>query len=126
MPGASGPAQLLSDVPSQPLASACSFAKGNAPQHRCSFAPEFTAEIVALCQRADRSIGQVAKGLDWIETAVRALADQAGRDPGARSDGRLTSAERRELAELRRENRRLRGDVEILTRATAILATVSR
>jgi transposase len=32
-------------------------------------------------------------------------------------DGGLTSDERRELAELRRENRRLLEDVDILTRA---------
>ena len=37
--------------------------------------------------------------------------------------GGMTTAERRELAELRRENRRLREGVEMLLRATAILAT---
>jgi transposase len=41
-------------------------------------------------------------------------------------DGRLTSEDRRELAELRRENRRLREDVEILKRATVIFATAAR
>jgi hypothetical protein len=44
---------------------------------------------------------------------------QAGRDAGTVSDGGLTTEEHRELAQLRRENRRLREDVEILKRATA-------
>ena len=43
-----------------------------------------------------------------------------------RWDGGLTSAERRELAELRRENRRLREDVDILKRATAFFAKETR
>jgi transposase-like protein len=46
---------------------------------------------------------------------------QAERDAGT-GDGGLTSDERQELAELRRENRRLREDVDILKRATALFA----
>ena len=51
---------------------------------------------------------------------------QAGRDAGTRDDGGLTSDERRELAELRRENRRLREDVDILKRATAFFVRETR
>lgn len=51
------------------------------------------------------------------ETAVREWVKQAERDAGTRVDGGLTSAEREELDELRREARRLREDVEILKRA---------
>ena len=47
-------------------------------------------------------------------------------DAGIRSDGGLTSADRRELAELRRENRRLREDVEILKRVTAMFAAAAQ
>jgi transposase len=50
---------------------------------------------------------------------------QAELDAGIRSDG-LTSAEREELAELRRENRRLREDGEILKRATAFFVKETR
>src|ERR1700738_2679094 len=89
------------------------------PRRRRSFTPEFKAEIVAQCQRGARSIGQVARDFDLTETAVREWVRQAERDAGSRQDGGLASAERRELAELRRENRRLREDVEILKRATA-------
>jgi transposase len=84
---------------------------GNKPRRRRSFTPEFKAEIVELCQRGDRSVGQVSKDFDLTETAVRAWVKQADRDAGKRQDGGLTTEERRELAELRRENRRLREDV---------------
>jgi transposase len=88
-----------------------SWSIGKKPRRRRSFTPEFKAEIVELCQRGDRSAGQVAKDFDLTETAVREWVRQAERDAGTREDGGLTSAERRELAELRRENRRLREDV---------------
>ena len=79
-----------------------------------------------MCQRGDRSVGQVAKDFDLTETAVREWVKQAGRDAGTVSDGGLTTEERKELAQLRRENRRLREDVEILKRATAFFAGETR
>ena len=91
-------------------------------RQRRAFTPEFKAEIVELCQRGDRSVGQVARDFDLTETAVREWVRQAGRDAGTRDDDGLTSDERRELSELRRENQRLREDVEILKRATAFFA----
>jgi transposase len=99
---------------------------GKKPRRRRSFTPEFKAEIVELCQRGDRSVGQVARDFDLTETAVREWLKQAERDSGAREDGGLTSGERQELAALRRENRRLREDVEILRRATAFFAKETR
>ncbi|GGX46002.1 hypothetical protein GCM10010353_70820 [Streptomyces chryseus] len=82
------------------------------PRPRRSFTAEFKAEIVELCRRGDRSVGQVAKDFDLTETAVRDWVEQAEVDAGER-DG-LTSSEREELAAPRRENRRLRADVDIL------------
>ena len=99
---------------------------GKKPRQRRSFTPEFKAEIVDLCQRGDRSVGQVAKDFDLTETAVREWVKQTERDAGARADGGLTSTERQELSELRRENRRLREDVDILKRATAFFAKETR
>jgi transposase len=94
-------------------------------RQRRSFTVEFKAEIVELCQRGDRSVRQVARDFDLTETAVREWVKQAERDAGTRSDG-LTSNERAELAALRRDNRRLREDVEILKRATAFFAKETR
>jgi len=70
------------------------------------------------------SVGSVARDLDLTETAVRAWVRQADVDDGHREG--LTTAEREELARLRRENRRLTQDVEILKRATAFFAKETR
>ena len=94
------------------------------PRRRRSFTPEFKTEIVDARRRDDRSIGQVARDFDLTETAVRAWVKQADIDAG-RQDG-LTTAEREELAQLRRENRRLREDVDILKRATAFFVKETR
>lgn len=99
---------------------------GSKPRRvRRVFTAEFKAEIVEVCRRGDRSIGQVARDFDLTETAVREWVKQAELDAGTRSDG-LTSAEREELSRLRRENRRLAQDVEILKRATAFFAKETR
>ena len=94
------------------------------PRPRRSFTAEFKADIVERCRRGDRSVGQVAKDFDLTETAVREWVRQAGVDAGERPG--LSSAERDELASLRRENRRLRDDVEVLKRATAFFAKETR
>ena len=94
------------------------------PRPRRSFTAEFKAEIVELCRRGDRSVGQVARDFDLTETAVREWVKQADIDDGTRSDG-VTTAERG-LSALRRENRRLREDVEVLKRATAFFAKETR
>ena len=87
---------------------------------RRSFTPEFKAEVVELCRRGDRSVGQVARDLDLTETAVRAWVRQA--DIGAGRRNGLSTEERAELARLRRENRILREERDILKRATAFFA----
>src|SRR3974390_1280236 len=92
------------------------------PRPRRSFTPEFKADIVERCRRGDRTVGQVARDFDLTETAVREWVRQAEVDTGAR-DG-TTTEERKELNDLRRENRRLKEDVEILRRATAFFASM--
>ncbi|WUD72144.1 transposase [Streptomyces sp. NBC_00510] len=93
------------------------------PRLRRPFTPEFKAESVELCRPGDRSVGQVAKDFDLTDTAVRDSVKQAEVDTGER-DG-LTSSEREELAALRRANRRLRGDPEVLKLATAFCTSMS-
>ena len=94
------------------------------PRPRRSFTPEFKAEIVERCRAGDRTIGQVARDFDLTETAVRSWVHQAEVDAGER-DG-LTTEERQELTRLRRENRRLQADVDLLKRATAFFVRETR
>ena len=94
------------------------------PRPRRSFTPEFKAEIVELCRRGDRSIGQVALDFDLTESNVRTWVKQAQIDDGERPG--LTSEERAELARLRHENRQLRLDNETLKRATAFFCRETR
>jgi len=94
------------------------------PRTRRSFTPEFKADIVDRCRAGDRTIAQVARDFDLTETAVRSWVHQGEIDVGER--GGLTTEERKELAELRRENRQLREDVGILKRATVFFAKETR
>jgi len=82
--------------------------------------PEFKADIFDRCRAGDRTIAQVARDFDLTETAVRSWVHQAEIDAVER--GGLTTDERNELAELRRENRQLREDVGILKRTTVFFA----
>ena len=94
------------------------------PRARRSFTPEFKAEIVERCRAGDRTIHQVARDFDLTESAVRKWVEQADIDDGQRAG--LTSEERKELVELRRENRQLKEDVGILKRATAFFVKETR
>jgi len=124
MPGPGVPAQLPGNVPARPPGRPGS---GMANSRRCRRWPvrELPTEIVELGRR-DNGPGGPAQDADLAETPVRAWAKQAGPDAEAGSGGRLSCADRRELAKLRRENRRLRDNVETLKRAAAIFATAAR
>jgi transposase len=71
--------------------------------------------------RAGRSISSLAKEFKITPTTIRSWKLQADRDEGVRTDG-LTSDEKKELAQLRRENARLREEREILSKAAAWFA----
>jgi transposase len=91
------------------------------PRRRRFFPPEYKAEVVELVRATGKTAGQVAKELDLTETAVRAWVRRADLDAGRRTDG-LTTAEREELRRLRRENRDLREEREILRKAAVFFA----
>jgi len=124
-PAAAGPAPVPGDAPAQLPPGPCGHSTGNNRRCRRPPAGEFPASTVALCQRDGRPANQAAQDADLTETAVRALAGYAEPDTSTSNDDTLTTTQRWELAALRRENRRLREDVEILKRATAIVATLT-
>jgi transposase len=91
------------------------------PRPRRFFPPEYKAEVVELIRTTGKAVGQVARELDLTETAVRQWVKQADLDAGRRTDG-LTTAERDELRQLRREVRDLREEREILRKAAVFFA----
>ena len=91
---------------------------------RREFTEEYKADIVARCNAGDRSIKQVAKDFDLTESSVRRWVAQAATDAGERPG--LTTEEREELTRLRRENKRLQADVDLLKRATAFFVRETR
>ena len=84
---------------------------------RRSFTAEFKADAVSLVLDEGRSIASLARSLGIGATNLGNWVRQARIDRGER-DG-VTTSERAELAELRRENFRLRQERELLKRATA-------
>jgi len=96
----------------------------HAKRPRRSFTDEYKRQVVELCRTGDRSIAAVARDLDLSETGLRRWVAQAEIDAGERTG--LTSAEREELTRLRRENRTLREERDILKRATAFFARETR
>ncbi len=85
------------------------------------YTPEYRAEAVRLVEIGDRSVTEVARDLgirmqtlwDWVQHA---------KVEAARPEEELTTTERDELRQLRREVARLREEREILKKATAFFA----
>ena len=75
---------------------------------------------MSLLRTSGKSVGEVCRDLDLTETAVQRWIAQVDIDAGRR-DG-LTTAEREELSRLRRENRVLRDERDILKKAAAFFA----
>jgi transposase len=87
---------------------------------RPPYPANFRQQLVELV-RSGRSPEDLAREFDPSAQTIRNWVVQAARDSGERSDG-PTSAEAEELRRLRRENRRLREEREILAKATAWFA----
>ena len=92
---------------------------------RRAFTPEFKADAVRLVKASDRGVAQVAKDLDLTETALREWVKRAEVDAGKGPPDALTTAEREELVRLRRENKRLSMERDILKKAAAFFAKES-
>jgi len=90
------------------------------PRTRNPYPAEFRDQIVALA-RSGRSIEDLAREFEPCSATIHGWIKQAELDGGHRSDG-LTSIERDELRRLRRENRQLRQERDILAKAAAWFA----
>jgi transposase len=89
-------------------------------KRRRRYPPEFKTRMVELV-RAGRSPASLAKECEPTAQAIGRWVRQADRDEGRRADG-MTTTERTELQQLRRENVRLREEREILKKAAAWFA----
>ena len=89
--------------------------RGKAP-----YAAEYRQQMVELVRGGRRPM-ELAREFECSASAIRNWVRQADRDEGLREDG-LTTAEREELRRLRRENRQLREEREILKKAAAWFA----
>ena len=90
------------------------------PKSRPPYAPEFRRQMIELV-RAGRTPESLSREFEPSAQAIHNWVRQADRDEGRRDDG-ATSAERQELIRLRRENKRLRQEREILAKAAAWFA----
>jgi transposase len=94
----------------------------NTKRARRIFTDEYKAEAVRLVLDEGKSVGAAARDLDLSESALRNWVERARADRGTGKPGVLTTAEREELARLRKENRELRIEREILKKAAAFFA----
>jgi transposase len=92
------------------------------PRNHPPYPPEFRQQMVELVQ-AGRTPNELAQEFEPTAESIRNWVKQAEIDGGQRSDG-LTTDEKQELARLRRENKQLRIEREILAKATAWIAAV--
>ena len=84
------------------------------------YTPEFRRQMVEL-HRTGRTFAELAEEFSVTSWSIRYWVKQADRDRG-KGDGGLTSAEREELTRLRRENRKLLQERDILSKAAAWFA----
>lgn len=97
-------------------------AKTEGRRARRKFTDEFKAGVIRLVLDEGRTAGAVARELDLTESAVRVWVARAEADRTKGRSGGLTTAEREELARLRKENRQLRLERDILKKAAAFFA----
>jgi transposase-like protein len=82
---------------------------------------EFRRRAVELARERAKPVGELAKDLRISESCLRNWLAQARADE-AGSETRLSSTEKKELTQLRRDKRRLEMEVEVLKRAAAYFA----
>lgn len=87
-------------------------------RRRRQFSPEFKAEAVRLVQQSETPLAALAREIGVGKTTLLSWVEAARPEPREP----LTEDERSELARLRRDNRQLRQERDILKKATAFFA----
>lgn len=91
-------------------------------QVRRVFTPEFKADVVRLCREGGEKPHDVSMRMGLTESAVRNWIKQAEVDAAGGTAGAMTTAEREELQQLRRECKRLQMERDILKKAVTFFA----
>ena len=92
------------------------------PKSHPPYPAAFRADAVALVRQSGKSLTAVASDLGVSVESLRLWVRQATVDAGGGPPGALTSVEREELRRLRRENKTLVMEREILKKAAAFFA----
>jgi len=92
---------------------------------RRTFTDEFRAGAVSLVLEKGKTVSQVARDLDLTQSSLGKWVEQARADAGKGKRGTLTTEEKEELARLRKENRELRMERELLKKWAAFFAKES-
>lgn len=92
-------------------------------RQRRSFDPSFKLEVVRMIKEQGLSISHVSQTMDIGVTAIRRwLAQYEAEKQGQPGIGKPLTPEQQRIRQLEQENRQLRGDVEILKKASAFFA----
>ena len=87
------------------------------------FDASFKLQVVEMVRSQGLSIGQVCKDMNLGETALRRWVAQVEAEQlGQPGIGKPLTADQQRIRQLETENRQLRGDVEILKKASAFFA----
>jgi transposase len=92
-------------------------------RQRRSFDPSFKLEVVRMIKEQGLSISHVSQTMDIGVTAIRRwLTQYEAEQQGQSGIGKPLTPEQQRIRQLEQENRQLRGDVEILKKASAFFA----
>jgi transposase len=90
---------------------------------RRTFNAEFKLQVVQMIREQGLSVGDVCRDMKLGETAVRRWLAQADEEAAGRPGiGKPLTAEQQRIRQLEHENRQLKGDVELLKKASAFFA----
>ena len=92
-------------------------------KQRRTFNAEFKLQVVQMIREQGLSVGEVCRDLKLGETAVRRWLAQTDEEAAGRPGiGKALTAEQQRIRQLEAENKQLRGDVDILKKASAFFA----
>lgn len=92
-------------------------------RQRRSFDPSFKLEVVKMIKEQGLSVQHVCQSMNIGPTAVRRWLEQYDAEQSGQSGiGKPLTPEQQRIRQLEQENRQLRGDVEILKKASAFFA----